>query len=147
MGIFWEFMMVSLKPGSALREAPRCTADEFRALLRRGNLTGAQAAAIAGVNPRTIRRWVGGASDIPYSAWRLIETQVDQEAMIAEAQSDHAAWIEAQDASSLNEKIAFYREIQSEQHHLCGFLENALAERQRSLQETTRILNALLAER
>jgi len=138
-------MTLSLKPGSALREAPKCSANEFRALLRRGNLTGAAAATIAGVNPRTIRRWIGGVSDIPYSAWSLIQTHVDQEALIAEAQADHAAWIAA--PQSLNEKIAFQRAIQSEQHHRCCSLESELDAARQALAATTRALNALCAER
>ena len=76
------------------------TPADLRALLRRGKLTGSAAASIAGVNPRTIRRWISGDSDIPYSAWRLIQTHVEQREMIEEATADHAAWMAAMDADT-----------------------------------------------
>jgi len=124
-------------------------AEEFRALLQRGKLTGSAAAKIAGVNPRTIRLWIGGDSEIPYSAWALIDAHVDQEAMIAEAQADHAAWIEAQDAPlpTLAERIAFMRAMQQTQHHAVCVLENDLESARKALAETTHTLNALFFER
>lgn len=48
------------------------TADEIRAALRIGGLTGSQAGALLGVDGRTIRKWVGAEREIPYSAWRLL---------------------------------------------------------------------------
>jgi DNA-binding XRE family transcriptional regulator len=46
--------------------------EKLRALLKEKGLTGSQAAKIAGVNPRTIRKWVGGERGIPTAAWRLL---------------------------------------------------------------------------
>lgn len=46
--------------------------DEVRALLRKAGWTGSQAAAVVGVDGRTIRKWTGGEREIPYSAWRLL---------------------------------------------------------------------------
>ena len=121
------------------------TADEFRALLRRGKLTGSEAGKIAGVNPRTVRRWIGGESEIPYSAWRLIQAHVDQEEMIAEVEADH----ETQDAppATLAERIAFHRAMKQEQHRAVCAMEDELFEARKSLSETNRTLNALFAER
>lgn len=52
----------------------RPTPDEVRELLRSQGWTGAAAAEVAGVNPRTVRKWVGGESPISYDCWRsLIE--------------------------------------------------------------------------
>ena len=48
------------------------TTDEIRAVLRMGNLTGSAAGRLLGVNGRTVRKWTGGESDMPYSAWRLL---------------------------------------------------------------------------
>ena len=48
------------------------SSDEIRALLKSQGWTGARAAAIVGVDSRTIRRWTGGESPIPYSCWRLL---------------------------------------------------------------------------
>jgi len=58
--------------------------EDFRALLRRGNLTGSAAAEIAGVSPRTIRRWVGGQAPVPHDAWVKIQAHIDQHAPAAE---------------------------------------------------------------
>ena len=46
--------------------------DEIRYLLRSQKWTGADAAAIVGVDSRTIRRWTGGERGMPYAAWRLL---------------------------------------------------------------------------
>ncbi len=131
------------------------TPADLRAMLRRGNLTGKAAAAIAGVNPRTIRRWIGGDSEVPYSAWRLLEAYVEQEEMVAEATADHAAWEAALDAdtaakaplAALEERIWTLKGIQQVQHQRCCHLEDDLGEARRELAETSRTLNALCAER
>lgn len=110
------------------------TAGELRALLKRGKLTGAAAAKVVGVNPRTLRRWIGGESAIPYSASRLIEDHVEQEAMIAEAQSDYATWIADTDAdtaarvplAALDERIFALKTIQNMQRTCCCRLEGEL---------------------
>lgn len=127
---------------------PGYSADEFRALLRRGNLTGSAAAAIAGVNPRTIRRWIGGDSEIPYSAWSLIQAHIEQEEIIAEATADHAAWIAAMDTpQTIAERIATLRAIRDMQYQRACEMEDDLAAARRELAETNRALNTLLAER
>ena len=64
------------------------TAEQLRDFLKRHELTGAAAAGLIGVEPRTIRRWTAydGAANrqpIPYSAWTLLrlytaEISVDQ---------------------------------------------------------------------
>ncbi len=117
----------------------KATADEFRSLLRRGKLTGAAAAEIAGVNPRTIRRWIGGNSKIPYSAWTLIETAVQQAEIVAEATADHAAWIAAMDEPQANkERLAVLRAIHDMQHQRAYEMEDELAQARRVLAETNR---------
>lgn len=129
--------------------------DEIRDLLKRGHLTGSAAARIAGVNPRTLRRWIGGDSAIPYSAFRLIETHVDQEAMIAEAQADHATWMAEMDADTadrapivaIEERIWALKTIQQMQHTRCCQLEDELGIARTELAATNRALNALYAER
>lgn len=131
------------------------TPTEFRALLRRGNLTGSAAASIAGVNPRTVRRWIGGDSEIPYSAWSLISSHVEQNEMVAEATADHAAWIAEMDAdtadkspiAAMNERIWTLKGIQTMQHQRVCNLEDDLAEARLELAETTQTLNGLLADR
>lgn len=142
-------MTLSLNPGSAIRDAPRCSADELRALLRRGNLTGSAAAKIAGVHPRTIRRWIGGDSEIPFSAWSLIQTHVEKEEMIAEATADHAAWTEAMDAPppSAAERFAVLRATRDIQYQRVCELEDELAEARRILGETNRQMNQAAAQR
>lgn len=52
------------------------TPDEIREALRRGNFTGAAAGKLLGVTGRTIRKWVGGEREIPYSAWRLLLIEI-----------------------------------------------------------------------
>jgi hypothetical protein len=51
--------------------------DELKKFMFENNLTGADIAALTGVNPRTARRWVApadqnGAKPIPWSDWALI---------------------------------------------------------------------------
>lgn len=49
--------------------------DEVREVLRLANFTGGQAARALGLGAkgdRTVRRWVGGDSSIPYAAWALL---------------------------------------------------------------------------
>ena len=47
--------------------------EEIREVLRRARLTGAKAAELLGIaDGRTIRRWTGGNSVIPYSAWAIL---------------------------------------------------------------------------
>jgi len=49
------------------------TPDEIREVLKLAGLTGGQAAKLLGISDgRTIRRWTGGDSDIPYSAWAIL---------------------------------------------------------------------------
>ena len=49
------------------------TPAEVRMLLKDMELTGKRAAEIVGVSSgRTIRKWTGGTTVIPYSAWRLL---------------------------------------------------------------------------
>ena len=43
------------------------TAEDFRALLKRWNLTGSAAGALVGVNGRHIRRYTGGHTRVPYA--------------------------------------------------------------------------------
>lgn len=50
----------------------RPTGEEIREVLRLAALTGSQAAKKLGLGPsgsRTVRRWTGEESNIPYSAW------------------------------------------------------------------------------
>ncbi|ADK81590.1 hypothetical protein Spirs_2476 [Sediminispirochaeta smaragdinae DSM 11293] len=56
----------------AIAENTAPSPAKLRALLKEKGLTGSQAAKIAGVNPRTIRKWVGGERGIPTAAWRLL---------------------------------------------------------------------------
>jgi len=35
-------------------------------------LTGSVVGQLLGVDPRTVRKWIGGEREIPYSAWRLL---------------------------------------------------------------------------
>ncbi len=51
------------------------TGEEVREVLRMANFTGGQAAKALGLGTmgdRTVRRWVGEDSSIPYSAWALL---------------------------------------------------------------------------
>lgn len=118
------------------------TPDEFRALLRRGNLTGSAAAAIAGVNPRTIRRWIGGDSEIPYSAWSLISAHVDQAKMVAEGEQED--WDAPQ---STDEAFSVLKAIQQMQYQRVCELEDELADARLILDETTRRMNQAAVKR
>lgn len=51
---------------------PQPTGNEVRTLLQMADLTGSKAAALVGVNPRTIRKWVGEEQRIPYASWALL---------------------------------------------------------------------------
>lgn len=146
-------MIRSLRPGSALHEAPRCPADEFRALLKRGKLSGSAAARIAGANPRTIRRWIGGDSEIPYSAWSLIQAHVEQEEMVAEATAEHIAWQRAMDAEPLPDSaeatetsLVLLQNVAREQYSRVCRLEDELQEARSEHRATQRRLNRMLAE-
>ena len=49
--------------------------EEVREVLRLAGLTGGKAAKVLGLGPkgdRTIRRWVGEDTPIPYAAWALL---------------------------------------------------------------------------
>lgn len=51
------------------------TGEEVREVLRLAGFTGSHAAKVLGLSSkgdRTVRRWVGGDSDIPYAAWALL---------------------------------------------------------------------------
>lgn len=53
----------------------QATGEEVREVLRLANFTGGQAARALGLGAkgdRTVRRWVGGDSSIPYAAWALL---------------------------------------------------------------------------
>ncbi|MCL6485985.1 MAG: transcriptional regulator [Janthinobacterium lividum] len=61
-----------LQPAVSWEQA---TGDEVREVLRLANFTGGQAARALGLGAkgdRTVRRWVGGDSSIPYAAWALL---------------------------------------------------------------------------
>lgn len=52
-------------------EAP--TGDEIRQVLKKAGLSGVQAAKLTGVKEgRTVRRWTGEESEIPYSCWAIL---------------------------------------------------------------------------
>lgn len=48
------------------------TAEDIRLILSIAGLSGAGAGALTGVEGRTVRRWTGGDSTIPYACWALI---------------------------------------------------------------------------
>ncbi len=131
------------------------TGSDLRALLQRGKLTGSASARIAGVNARTLRRWIGGESAVPYSAYRVIEAHVEQQEMIAEGEADHAAWIAEMDAdtasraplAALDEQIWMLTGIQQMQQASLTRLEADIATERAALSETTKRLAALMAER
>ena len=61
-----------LQPAVSWEQA---TGDEVREVLGLANFTGGQAARALGLGAkgdRTVRRWVGGDSSIPYAAWALL---------------------------------------------------------------------------
>ena len=45
---------------------------DARDIVHTGIISGTTLAAVAGVEPRTWRRWVGGERQMPLSAWRLL---------------------------------------------------------------------------
>ena len=52
------------------------TGDEFRALTQRLELSGSQVAGLVGeTDARTVRKWIGGEREIPYSVWRLLQIE------------------------------------------------------------------------
>lgn len=49
------------------------SAEEVREVLRQADMSGSQAARYVGISEgRTVRRWTGGDSAIPYAAWALL---------------------------------------------------------------------------
>jgi len=67
-----EIRIECLQPGP---QWARPTGDEVRAVLRRAGLTGGQAARLLALGEggdRTVRRWTGNDSAIPYSAWAIL---------------------------------------------------------------------------
>ena len=125
------------------------TAD-LRALLARGGLTQAAAAEIAGVNARTMRRWVAGESPIPHAAWAALTAHADQQTVIAEAMTAAEAFeTEAQSAAppTLADTIATLKSIADQQCHAICVAEDALTAARREHEQTLRRLNALYAER
>lgn len=49
------------------------TPAEVRAVIKLAGLTGAEAAQLVGLSDsRTVRRWTGGQSDIPFAAWAIL---------------------------------------------------------------------------
>ena len=48
------------------------TKDEFTSVTRTLGLTGSMVGQLVGVTSLAVREWIGGKSDIPYSAWRLL---------------------------------------------------------------------------
>ena len=61
-----------LQPGASWEQA---TGKEVREVLRLANFTGGQAAKALGLGAkgdRTVRRWIGEESEIPYAAWAVL---------------------------------------------------------------------------
>jgi hypothetical protein len=50
----------------------QATPNQVREVLRLSGLTGSAAGVLVGVNSRTVRKWSGGETAIPYAAWRLL---------------------------------------------------------------------------
>ncbi|BBW84035.1 transcriptional regulator [Escherichia coli] len=49
------------------------TPEEIRTLMQIAELTGSKAATLTGLkDSRTVRRWVGGDTPIPFSAWAIL---------------------------------------------------------------------------
>ncbi|MEX3547640.1 MAG: transcriptional regulator [Burkholderia sp.] len=62
-----------LRPAHDGWEQP--TGEEVREVLRTAGFTGGHAARVLGLGAkgdRTVRRWIGGDSSIPYAAWALL---------------------------------------------------------------------------
>ncbi|OEE79315.1 transcriptional regulator [Vibrio ordalii FF-167] len=57
-------------------------AEEIRKLLKFAELSGSEVGKLVGVSSRTVRKWVGGQSPIPYAAW----------ALLIEITMDHKIW-------------------------------------------------------
>ena len=51
---------------------------DIKSALSAGQLTGAGAGQLLGVNSRTVRKWTGGEQKMPYAAWRLLLMHVTQ---------------------------------------------------------------------
>lgn len=69
------------------------TPSEIRTVMQALGLTGSQAAALLGLDhARTVRKWIGGESPMPYSAWRLLlihaELALEESAASHDAQRD-----------------------------------------------------------
>jgi DNA-binding transcriptional regulator YiaG len=47
------------------------TPDEIREAKRLSGKTGSELASLLGVDGRTVRKWIGSETKIPYAAWRL----------------------------------------------------------------------------
>lgn len=58
-------MIIKPQFGNPIYEPP--SAAEFRTLLRRWRLTGAEAAALVALRDRQIRRYTGGDTPVPYA--------------------------------------------------------------------------------
>lgn len=59
------------------------SSERLREFLKAHNLTGATAAGLVGVEPRTVRRWTAYESaanrqPVPYSAWTLLRLYVGE---------------------------------------------------------------------
>lgn len=49
------------------------TPEEIRTLMQMAELTGSKAATLTGLkDSRTVRRWIGGDTPIPFSAWAIL---------------------------------------------------------------------------
>ena len=49
------------------------TPEEIRTLLQIAQLTGSKAATLTGLkDSRTVRRWIGGDTPIPFSSWAIL---------------------------------------------------------------------------
>lgn len=48
------------------------TKDEFRSVTQTLGLTGSMVGQLLGVTSRAVRKWIGGESEVPYTAWRLL---------------------------------------------------------------------------
>lgn len=48
------------------------TVEELKVLVRFSGLSGSQIGNTLGVSSRTVRKWLGGESQIPYAAWALL---------------------------------------------------------------------------
>lgn len=47
--------------------------EEIRAVIKQSGMTGSEVARYVGIaEGRTVRRWTGGESDIPYAVWALL---------------------------------------------------------------------------